>query len=988
MKVAESKTTATPAKSNSPFFQKGAHHGLVSTADSVQPFFQKKSNDITAVQAKLTIGQPNDKYEQEADATADKVVQRLSNNNSVLENNPSNNIQTKPVVSPASITPFVQTKCTSCEQEEKLQKKEMEEDSDLRKVQKKPIFESNAEPPADDEKNVQRKCATCEHEDEKKVQAKSDDPADSAETSPIESSLSSSKGSGSPLPAATRREMESSFGADFSNVKIHNNSAAAEMSEGINAQAFTHGSDIYFNSGKYDIGSSEGKHLLAHELTHTVQQGASHQHKQENSRSGTNQVQRFSLTGGIEWIKSQIKDGLNSAAEAIIPGYSLLNTILGKNLITDVPVERSGKNLVKGYMQLVPGIGTILLNELKETETLTQAATWTEAQVAKFGIDFNDIARRLAIMWDKMSVLEGLDYNVNIFKIYIGPVLGKFLAFSSVMQQKMKELRLEGALRLVGATELLAALKKDPAAFKRVLNDPSLILSNFMEALKQGFSAFKDNFATHFKNALFGWLLGKAASMGVQMPKEFSIAGIFHLVAQLAGLTYNSIKALVIERLGLKYGKMAAKVFEAIEKAVEVIQRVVTEGPIALWEMVKEQLTNLKDMVISQVTELVTSEIIKSAVTKLLSMLNPAGALVQLVLTLYRVIKFFIDNWATIKEIVTGIINTVTQVALGQLGGAAGFIENILAKGMQLIISFLARIFGLDGIADKVKELLNKFGGLIIKARDWVINWLVEKGKALYDSLLGKDDKKEDKGKGGLAAVEQEIENEGKEKKKDGELSKQDADKIVSDVKRDQSDVISSISVRDGGETWDFEYVQRTTLKVLKSANKWPELKLSDVNLRIPQTVLVASVNGNILAEKFRSRDGIHAEQKFNTFIRDNEKQLFTRNSQNHINVNITRSPCESCTNGVLIPMMEHYKNEPYFLSLEVAAMSDYQGKRKFDRNVDLVKLLLEAGIKVTVFNFVEKMKEFGVEEEEITPEAKIYLEKRISQFQSVISSS
>ncbi|RNI33811.1 DUF4157 domain-containing protein [Hanamia caeni] len=67
--------------------------------------------------------------------------------------------------------------------------------------------------------------------------------------------------------------MESSIGADFSGVRIHNNSAAAQLSDNLNAQAFTHGNDIYFNSGKYDTSSSEGKHLLAHELTHTVNKG-------------------------------------------------------------------------------------------------------------------------------------------------------------------------------------------------------------------------------------------------------------------------------------------------------------------------------------------------------------------------------------------------------------------------------------------------------------------------------------------------------------------------------------------------------------------------------------------------------------------------------------------------------------------------------------------------------------------------------------------
>lgn len=88
----------------------------------------------------------------------------------------------------------------------------------------------------------------------------------------LESQLEDSKGSGFTLDEKTRTEMEGNFGADFSNVRVHTGSDAVQMSEQLNAQAFTHGSDIYFNEGKYNPDTSSGKHLLAHELTHTVQQ--------------------------------------------------------------------------------------------------------------------------------------------------------------------------------------------------------------------------------------------------------------------------------------------------------------------------------------------------------------------------------------------------------------------------------------------------------------------------------------------------------------------------------------------------------------------------------------------------------------------------------------------------------------------------------------------------------------------------------------------
>ena len=90
--------------------------------------------------------------------------------------------------------------------------------------------------------------------------------------SQTESGIMASRGGGSSLPTALRSRMESGFGADFSNVRIHNDATSAFLSNAIQAKAFTYGNDIYFNCGQYSPSSSDGQRLLAHELTHTLQQ--------------------------------------------------------------------------------------------------------------------------------------------------------------------------------------------------------------------------------------------------------------------------------------------------------------------------------------------------------------------------------------------------------------------------------------------------------------------------------------------------------------------------------------------------------------------------------------------------------------------------------------------------------------------------------------------------------------------------------------------
>ena len=127
---------------------------------------------------------------------------------------------------------------------------------------------------------LQKKCAACEHEEkiQKKplaetIQRVSNSTSEvSTAPSHVESVINSSRGGGSTMDNGTKNFMESRFGTDFSDVKIHTGIEAVQMSRELNAQAFTVGNDIYFNEGKYSPNSDSGKHLLAHELTHTVQQ--------------------------------------------------------------------------------------------------------------------------------------------------------------------------------------------------------------------------------------------------------------------------------------------------------------------------------------------------------------------------------------------------------------------------------------------------------------------------------------------------------------------------------------------------------------------------------------------------------------------------------------------------------------------------------------------------------------------------------------------
>lgn len=259
---------------------------------------QNKSH-LFGAQTKLQVGQPNDKYEQVADRVADSVVNRSNTSNqpffapanaAPVQAKANEQLQEKPLAE--TITPLGQDQL---EEEEMMQGQSTKEEE--KKLTGQPVEEEEpiqAKPEKEEEKKLQGQTEAVKEEEtkpqgetvkkeEKKVQPKLETGAVlEEETKPtgknkpanpaMESRLSSSASKGKKIDTSTRAEMENGFGADFGAVNIHDDAQAAQMNKELGAQAFTHGRDIYFNEGEYNPKSKEGKHLLAHELTHTIQQ--------------------------------------------------------------------------------------------------------------------------------------------------------------------------------------------------------------------------------------------------------------------------------------------------------------------------------------------------------------------------------------------------------------------------------------------------------------------------------------------------------------------------------------------------------------------------------------------------------------------------------------------------------------------------------------------------------------------------------------------
>ena len=214
------------SKENAPIFNP--------TAASALPFQRKAAcscgggcpacQSKPAIQTKLSISAPGDMYEQEADRVADQVMRMPDPS---LERSSINSTPIRALSLP-------------------------------------------------------RKCATCEDEE---LQRKSQNSNATTPSSGLETVSATLRQSGSPLDANIRNFFEPRFGTDFSAVRIHTDTQAAESARSVNALAYTVGRDVAFNSGQYAPHSDSGKRLLAHELTHVVQQGGDSSPETAGSKS-------------------------------------------------------------------------------------------------------------------------------------------------------------------------------------------------------------------------------------------------------------------------------------------------------------------------------------------------------------------------------------------------------------------------------------------------------------------------------------------------------------------------------------------------------------------------------------------------------------------------------------------------------------------------------------------------------------------------------
>lgn len=669
--------------------------------------------------------------------------------------------------------------------------------------------------------------------------------------------ISASLSSGAPLPDAVRGFMEPRFRADFSGVRIHTGDRPAALNRQLNAQAFTVGQHVFFGKDRFRPDHSDGRELIAHELTHTIQQGGAVQRAEAPAVTAhtTPHVQRLGLSDALDFFADKAN---------LLPGFRMFTIVLGVNPVNMSRVERSPANIMRAVVEFMPG-GGLITRALDTYGVFDRAGAWVAQQIEILGMTGSVIKRavdafvsslgvsdlfNLGGVWDRAKRIftEPIERIIALVKQLVTGIL-KFIReailrplaaaaqntrgydlLKAVIGQdpvtgdaypRNAETLIGGFMKLVGQDEvwenikksnaiarawawfqgalaslvsfartlpslivqtlqsleiadliliprawlkvatalggfvlrfvtwaggavwtlleiifdvvapgLVGYIKKAGTAFRTILQNPIRFVGHLVKAAGLGFQQFAERIGFHLKKSLIEWLTGTLSGIDVYIPKAFEIKEFIKFVLSLLGLTWQNIRTKLVKAVG----ETAVK---ALETGFDIVKTLVAEGPAAAWEKIKEQLTNLKEIVFEEISKFVIVKIVQSAVTKIIGMLFPAAAIIEAIVATYNTVMFFVERMRQMIKVVAAFIDSLAAIASGAIASAANKVEETLGGLLTLAISFMARLIGLGKVSDVVTNIITKVRAPIDKGLDKVVEWIVAGAKKLGKLAVG-----------------------------------------------------------------------------------------------------------------------------------------------------------------------------------------------------------------------------------------------------------
>lgn len=308
--------------------------------------------------------------------------------------------------------------------------------------------------------------------------------------------------------------------------------------------------------------------------------------------------------------------------------------------------------------------------------------------------------------------------------------------------EKMKE-AMAGALAKLGKLLLWAAKKfftwalekfgfslsdieniinKGVAVLKAIFTKPIQFVKNLMNAAITGFKNFGKNFLKHLQDAVFDWLTGSLE--GFTPPQTWDLKGIIGIALELVGISYANLRRHMVS-------VMTEPVVVGLEKTFELVKTLITEGPMAAWEQLKAIASDMKEAFIQAVKDFIKQTIIEQAIQWIVSIFIPGAGIIKAIIGIYDTIVFFIKKAADIIKMIGNFLSSISEIAAGNIGAAAQAMEDGLARGLLLVINFLAGLLRLKGVTKMLQNTIQKIRGRVDDVLLKVAKWIATKAKAL-----------------------------------------------------------------------------------------------------------------------------------------------------------------------------------------------------------------------------------------------------------------
>lgn len=637
------------------------------------------------------------------------------------------------------------------------------------------------------------------------------------------------------------------------------------------------------------------------------------------------------LEGIWKFVRDAILKPIAKLAEGTA-GWDLLIAVMGKNPITGEAVPRTPDTLIGGFMKLIHE--EEIWNNLKKANAVARAWAWFQSVLSGL---MGFVSQIPDLFIQALKSLEWTDIiNLPSGFMKVAGVFGRFLVnFVTWAGGKVWDL-LQIIFEVV-APSVMPYLRKVGAAFKKILKDPLSFVRNLVAAAKLGLENFGTNFLTHLKAALIDWLTGSLP--GVYIPKALSLPEFGKFALSVLGISWAQIRAKIVKALGAN----GETIMKGLETTFDVVVALVKGGPAAAWEVIKEKLTNLKDMVIDGIVGFVTDTIIKKAIPKLVSLFIPGAGFISAIVSIYDTVMVFVQKLAKIAAVVKAFVDSIVAVANGQYEGVAAKVESVLEGLLSLVISFLAGFLGLGNITSKILAVIEKVRAVVDKALDTAINWIVTKAKALFAKLFGKKEKPDEKNVADSAAVIQSVKDDLINRNRD--LDTASAFEGMIDAVSKAHPGLTALRVR---RTDEGKYVIEASASPFTFVGVVNELVKTDYG----SVLGTVAFDGALFGEPAYNGGGMHAEDKIIGFVRMRLQLLIKQKAPlpKKVEIYVSQSPCKNRCTPNLISLKNQYPSIgswSIYYSYEYVGTSGKQAKD----SEEALKLLNKAGFHVLQFD-------------------------------------